>query len=125
VKPPAEQAAARSWLLVAGAFELFEATSDRLEFLLEAGYEFGFGWVGFVPWVEVATNLLEAFEAGPQVADQRRRLVGVRASHSIELGRAGGRLGAAGLGPYPRQLPELVLVPAASGRLVEHGMELG
>jgi hypothetical protein len=111
VKPPAEQAAARSWLLVAGAFELFEATSDRLEFLLEAGYEFGFGWVGFVP--------------GPQVADQRRRLVGVRASHSIELGRAGGRLGAAGLGPYPRQLPELVLVPAASGRLVEHGMELG
>ena len=45
-----------------------------------------------------ATHLLEAFEAGPHVADQRCGLVGVHASDSIELGRAGGRLGAAGLG---------------------------
>src|SRR3954447_8407727 len=64
------------------AFELFEATSERFEFPLEVGDEFGFGGVGFVGRVELCDHLLESFEAGSHVADQERRVVGGHGSDS-------------------------------------------
>jgi hypothetical protein len=65
-----------SRLVVDGAFELLEATPQRLELALEAGDEFGFGGVGLVGWVKVCDHLLEAFEAGSHVAGQGGTVIG-------------------------------------------------
>jgi hypothetical protein len=110
---------------VDGAFELFAAASQRFDLPLEAGDVFGFWWVGLVGWVEFGGRLLWAFDAGSHVTDQRRRLVDGHRSDATDLCRAGGLRGTAGLDPHPRQLSELVLIPAAGRGFVEHGVKLG